>query len=371
MGELDEEIIRDLMDSFHELYEQVDSDLSQLISDPNKERLNSIFRGIHTIKGHAAMFHLPALVNFSHALEDVAESLRSHKIFPSKLLCEALHLGMDRLRDLHYRDLLQQNFPNLEEETIQQLYSDLSKKNNTDVDKSALKIIEFMDGGLDPELINSPPESSNTDEEQFISPAISPKSNEKRMLDLSFFQELSFQVDRANPYWIDRSIQQFDLSQKVNKLAGSPIDYQQLAAATYIHDFGMAILNQDILHKKGSLTEEETNEMRRHVAWGYDFLIRIPGWEEAAVIVLNHHERVDGGGYPNALKGKLIHPGAKILAIVDAFFSIINGRADRNQRRSIIRAMSEINAAAGSQFDSEWVSVFNEVIKIEAKSGLL
>ena len=141
-------------------------------------------------------------------------------------------------------------------------------------------------------------------------------------------------------------------------------------AAIHMHDIGMSFLEGGIHTNSGKLTETEQSEMQRHVAWGYDILIRTPGWEEAALIVLNHHERPDGQGYPNKLTQPLIHPGARILAIVDAFFSMIHARADRPQKKSVTRAMAEINVRSGSQFDPMWVEAFNEVMKDEMRSGV-
>lgn len=92
-------------------------------------------------------------------------------------------------------------------------------------------------------------------------------------------------------------------------------------------------------------------------------LNRIPGWEEAALMIYHHHERPDGQGYPQQLGRTKICPGAKLIAIADSFFSITNTRADRTHKRSILRAVSEINAYSGTQFDEETVDAFNQMIK--------
>ncbi len=111
--------------------------------------------------------------------------------------------------------------------------------------------------------------------------------------------------------------------------------------------------------------------MYAHPGWGGDWLRRVPGWESAAEMVLAHHEHEDGQGYPRRLRGEAIVPGAKILAILDAYYAMIHQRADRAHKRSILRAVTEINACAGSQFSPEWVGVFNQVIRQEAREGQL
>ena len=94
-----------------------------------------------------------------------------------------------------------------------------------------------------------------------------------------------------------------------------------------------------------------------------EFVRRMSQWQEAALIISQHHERFDGAGYPAGIAGAEIHSGARIMAILDAFYAIINSRADRAQRRSILRAVSEINACAGSQFCPVWVDYFNQVVR--------
>ena len=85
-------------------------------------------------------------------------------------------------------------------------------------------------------------------------------------------------------------------------------------------------------------------------------------WDQASYIVLEHHEREDGLGYPAGLTGAHICPGAKILAIVDAFEARTHERAySTNLKRPFVRAVLEINRCAGTHFDPNWVNVFNEV----------
>lgn len=369
MYELDNEMVQELMDAFHDLYESIEGDLNKLVEDPSSERLNALFRAFHNIKGHAGMMQLSALVDYAHSMEDVAECLRSGKITPTTELVEGMQLGIDRLRDLHYRDVLQQNFPNLEEHAIQAQFTKIASASPDQVDCHVNELLRCLSGGYHNDTDREEPAAAGGMQNAEALPLLTGQN--RQFLDLAFFQELSFQVDNQNPFWVDRSIQLYDWAQKLNCLAGDKVEYQQLAAATYMHDIGMCFVRADILHKTDKLSPEEIKEIRRHTAWGYDWLVRMPGWEEAALIILNHHERVDGSGYPNRLTDTLIHPGAKILAILDAFFSMIKGRADRTQRKSILRAMAEINAAKGSQFDAYWVDLFNQVIKDEVKSGML
>jgi HD-GYP domain-containing protein (c-di-GMP phosphodiesterase class II) len=95
------------------------------------------------------------------------------------------------------------------------------------------------------------------------------------------------------------------------------------------------------------------------------------GWEEAAKIVLHHNEHVDGQGFPYGLTHEGIHPGARIFAIADVSYSLTLGRTDRTQGRTIIRAISAINARIDIHFDGIWVQCFNHMIRKEIKERCL
>ncbi|WP_394392914.1 HD-GYP domain-containing protein [Shewanella woodyi] len=84
---------------------------------------------------------------------------------------------------------------------------------------------------------------------------------------------------------------------------------------------------------------------------------------EAAQIVLQHHEQVDGAGYPNHLTGDKICDGAKIIAIADTFDARSHERAHHTLlKRPLVRTMNEINNFSGTQFDPYWVEIFNQVV---------
>ena len=149
----------------------------------------------------------------------------------------------------------------------------------------------------------------------------------------------------------------------MNNEAGQKVDSAQLEAAVYLHDFGMAFLPLEILHKGNSLTEDEYRSMQLHTRMGAALLGDNPYWHQASDIVIQHHEREDGQGYPNRLSGEHICDGAKILAIADAFEAMTNQRANRADRIPFSQALKEINHNAGSQFSPFWVDVFINVIR--------
>jgi hypothetical protein len=124
-----------------------------------------------------------------------------------------------------------------------------------------------------------------------------------------------------------------------------------------MHDVGKIGVPDAILLKPAKLTEEEWEFMRRHPALGYRILAQVPYLRPAAKIVLAHHERWDGDGYPRKLKGDDIPLGARIFAICDTYDAIISDRPYR-AGQSPDAAFAEILRVAGTQFDPKVVEAF-------------
>ena len=124
----------------------------------------------------------------------------------------------------------------------------------------------------------------------------------------------------------------------------------QIEFGFLLHDVGKVAVPDGILHKPDHLLDEERALMRRHPVVGYEILQGIEFLAEAAQIVRHHHERWDGGGYPDCLSGEDIPLAARVFSVVDTLDAM---PTDRPYRRavSVARARSEIAAKAGSQFD--------------------
>jgi putative nucleotidyltransferase with HDIG domain len=128
----------------------------------------------------------------------------------------------------------------------------------------------------------------------------------------------------------------------------------QIGHGALLHDIGKLRIPDSILWKPSELTPEEWEVMRRHPEYGYDFVKKIGFLSGAADIVLSHHEKFDGTGYPRGLKGTEISLGARIFAFVDAVDAIVYDRPyHRGTAFSVAR--EEILRRAGSHFDPELV----------------
>jgi HD-GYP domain-containing protein (c-di-GMP phosphodiesterase class II) len=130
-----------------------------------------------------------------------------------------------------------------------------------------------------------------------------------------------------------------------------------LAFAAELHDIGKVGLPDAVLLKPGPLAQAEWEVVRSHPGWGSDLLRTVPGLERVVVIVRHHHERFDGFGYPDGLKGEQIPVESRILAVVDAFVAMTEDRPYR-AARDPHAAVAELRAQRGSQFDPRVLDAF-------------
>ena len=134
---------------------------------------------------------------------------------------------------------------------------------------------------------------------------------------------------------------------------------KQLQAAALLHDVGQLCVSERILAKPGILTVEELEVLRQHPTYSSDILAGISGLKEAAEWVAAHHERPDGRGYPEGLRGDEIPLEARILAVADSYVAITSDRPHR-EMASPAEGIRQLRSAAGSQLDRDLVDLFLE-----------
>ncbi len=147
------------------------------------------------------------------------------------------------------------------------------------------------------------------------------------------------------------------------KLDMNKVQIGKIESAGLLHDIGKIGISEDILNKASSLTEEEFKEVKKHPEIGFRILQSAGNMKEIADIVLAHHERWDGQGYPKQLKGEEIPIEARIVAIADTYDAIINDR-NYHEKEDIEYAIEELKKCSGKQFDPDLVDIFiKEVIQ--------
>jgi putative two-component system response regulator len=142
------------------------------------------------------------------------------------------------------------------------------------------------------------------------------------------------------------------------------LDGAELRGAVFgalVHDIGNLGIPEAILSKPGPLTKAEWAAMRRHPEIGESICRSFPSSRRFAPIVRHHHERWDGFGYPDRLRGEAIPVGARIVGLVDAFDAMVHDRPFRSAL-SVEAALAEIRDEAGRQFDPGLVPIFASMI---------
>jgi HD-GYP domain-containing protein (c-di-GMP phosphodiesterase class II) len=131
-------------------------------------------------------------------------------------------------------------------------------------------------------------------------------------------------------------------------VVGEELDHLRIAA--HLHDLGKIGVPDEILHKPGPLDPTEWSIMREHPVWGARALESVPGFRPAALAVRGHHERWDGGGYPDGLAGEAIPVAARIIAVCDAYEAMTSTRPYRPALPAT-EARERLVSGTGTQFD--------------------
>lgn len=137
-----------------------------------------------------------------------------------------------------------------------------------------------------------------------------------------------------------------------------------LALLSQVHDLGKVGIPDRILFKPGPLTLEEQEIMTTHCEKGYRIALSSHDLAPIAHLILKHHERWDGKGYPLGLRGTEIPVECRILAIVDAYDAMTSDRPYR-KAMTVEEALNEIRSGSGSQFDPELVNLFLEIVQVQ------
>jgi HD-GYP domain-containing protein (c-di-GMP phosphodiesterase class II) len=164
-------------------------------------------------------------------------------------------------------------------------------------------------------------------------------------------QSLATLLDLRDGYTGQHSSTVVRLCEQVARRVGLRGDeLEHLRIAAHLHDLGKIGVPDEILHKPGALDDAEWSIMREHPVWGARALEAIPGFRPAARAVRHHHERWDGGGYPDGLVGEDIPIGARVIAVCDAYDAMTSTRPYRPALAEPV-ARERIVAGTGTQFD--------------------
>ena len=170
-------------------------------------------------------------------------------------------------------------------------------------------------------------------------------------------------IDARDSYTGDHSQRMADMASLVcQKMGLSSEEIDAIHWAAILHDIGKIGVPDRILNKKGPLTKKEWAIMREHPVIGAQIVAPVKYLALVAPIILSHHEKFDGSGYPSGLEGKDIPLLSRILAVVDAYVAIRDERV-YSKRHTHKQAVAEIRRSGGTQFDPQIVDIFCKTIK--------
>jgi len=165
-------------------------------------------------------------------------------------------------------------------------------------------------------------------------------------------------MEKKDHYILSHSERVKDLAMGMAKDAGisSPEEQRELSNACLLHDIGLISVPDEILNAKRTGTEKPVDIIRAHPVEGEWMLSSVEGFDAIKRIVRSHHERFDGGGYPDGIKGDHIPFASRIIALTESYDAMLHDAA--TSRRSQEEVIEEIKENRGSQFDPDLVDIF-------------
>jgi putative nucleotidyltransferase with HDIG domain len=169
---------------------------------------------------------------------------------------------------------------------------------------------------------------------------------------------LLLMLNSQDDYTYQHSVQVGMLSYYIARWMGWDEDRAvQAGKAGFLHDIGKCRIPDAILNKPSRLTDQEFREIQKHPIYGYEILTNSRIDEELALAALQHHERINGKGYPNRMTGKSIHPISRIVAVADTYSAMISSRVYQ-EKRDLLAVLKELYRCSFGELEPEVVHTF-------------
>ena len=254
----------------------------------------------------------------------------------------------------------------------------ISQFSMEDADTEAVEVIFFDDeedltvesSNLDDSAVASESEHYEDNIQSFSLESINVSSNpisEARWFMASKssdpFNALADMADLLTNHGNKHTMYLQEISLAMNIMLGKPVNPDDLWLGLALHDIGLAPMSER-LRQPTPFSQKDIEQLKRHPVKGVLLAKRMGVVGSALNVIEQHHERIDGKGYPHALLGQNISPEGRIAAIADAFHSMISQRPHtRNVRRNLLDVVTEISNNSGTQFDSHMVKIFIKCLK--------
>ncbi len=196
-------------------------------------------------------------------------------------------------------------------------------------------------------------------------------ADELRGLSINMVRSLVNAIDQKDNYTSGHSNRVGDYARLLGEELGMDEEELQLLEwSALLHDVGKIGIRDDVLKKPGKLTDAEFQHIREHPVKSYELMKGVPQLKAALAGVRHHHEKFDGTGYPDKLKGKEIPLHARIIQVVDIFDALTTTRSYR-AAFDVEKALSILHEEAGTVSDPDLVELFDKIVRREAELGRL
>jgi len=361
--ELDSDILHDLMEEINELYEASEQTLIELELTPEDNELQrALFRSVHTIKGDLGLVGFTPMIKVLQHMEDLLDLLRKGQISYTSNMSDLVLIGMDRVKTF-VQDCMGKKQAEYDQEANDRVVSVIAKitdKNPDQHEALLAQAVVFLDPSRG-DLLES--QASESPVAAVSRTGIPKNLSAEQQVDLLFFRELMKSIEKRSGYKDGRGDRIAKLAFFINDLAGKPIPEAQLAVACFVHDFGMAFLPVNLVQNQAGLSEIESNLLRSHVYKSARLLENLSLWDGARKIVMEHHEYIDGSGYPLGLSNDQICDGAKLLAVIDKFEGMTHSSSANGEPAvSMKEAVIKINQEYKGRLSGKWLRLFNQAM---------
>lgn len=179
---------------------------------------------------------------------------------------------------------------------------------------------------------------------------------------VTMVDSLAQALEARDPYTHGHSLRVADFSLMIAQDAGlSASEIETLKHGAALHDIGKIAIRQEVLHKPGRLTDEEFRHIMEHPVVGREILEPLEDFKPMLDVVYYHHERIDGRGYPEGLKGNQIPLLAQIVAVADTYDAMTSDRPYRSGMQPE-KAFAVMREVAGQQLNAEFVALLSHRI---------
>nr|WP_297347074.1 HD domain-containing phosphohydrolase [uncultured Glaciecola sp.] len=354
--ELEDDILHDLIGEINELYEASEQTLIELeITPTDNELQRALFRSVHTIKGDLGLVSFTPMINVLQHLEDLLDLLRKGEIDYTSNMSDLVLLLMDKVK-VFVESCVKSGQAEYDGELNDAVIKIISEIDGTNQDRHEGLLAKAVNL-IEPSRQLQQDDASAQNMVNLTRSGIPKNLTPEQQVDLLFFRELMKPIEMRAGYAEGRGDRIAQLAFYINALNAKPIDEAQLAVACYMHDFGISFMPAEVVNKETELTSLEQRLLRSHVYKSARLLENLSIWDEARKMVMQHHELMDGTGYPMGLKADEICDGAKLIAILDKYDGLINSTKYKKQSKK--DAVITINKEFKGKLSGHWLRLFN------------